>query len=324
MPTLPQDLAPRLLAWYSSHRRDLPWREDRDPYRVWVSEIMLQQTRVETVKSYFTRFVEALPDVRALAEADEEQLMTLWAGLGYYRRARLLQKCAQTITADHHGVFPRTAAELGKLPGIGRYTAGAVASIAFDQPAPAVDGNVLRVLARFLASSVDANAAEELLRPCYFPGKCGDFTQSLMELGATVCLPNGAPRCEDCPLAEDCRARSLGDPGAYPAPAAKVKRRVEQLTVLILRHGGRIALRRRPDTGVLAGLWELPNIPGEDPGWGKKFGRITSTRRCRHIFTHIEWHMLVLTVDCAEENSDFTWSAPGERPLPNAFAKLLS
>ena len=323
MPLLPDDFAPRLLAWYRLHRRTLPWRENRDPYRVWVSEIMLQQTRVEAVKSYYTRFMAALPDVQTLAAADEETLMKLWAGLGYYRRARYLQKCAQTIVTEHQGRFPAAAAELRKLPGIGRYTAGAVASIAFDEAAPAVDGNVLRVLARFLAVPVDADLAEQTLLPHYRPGECGDFTQSLMELGATVCLPNGAPLCAKCPLAADCRARRLGTPAAFPPPPVKAKRRVEELTVLILFCRGKVALRKRPATGVLANLWELPNRAGEHPEWGKEFGEIAATFRSKHIFTHLEWRMLVLAVDCAQEHPGFVWSAPEEHPLPGAFAKLL-
>ena len=323
MPLLPEDFAPRLTAWYRLHRRDLPWRANRDPYRVWVSEIMLQQTRVEAVKSYYTRFMAALPSVRKLAEADEETLMTLWAGLGYYRRARYLQKCAQSVVADHQGRFPETAAELRKLPGIGRYTAGAIASIAFGEASPAVDGNVLRVLARYCASPVDADTAEQMLLPHYRPGECGDFTQSLMELGATVCLPNGVPACGVCPLAEECRARKLGDPTAFPPPAVKTKRRIEPLTVLILRCSDKVALRKRPETGVLAGLWELPNRAGEHPEWGKDYGQVAGAFRSKHIFTHIEWHMLVLEVDCPREHPGFVWSAPGARPLPGAFAKLL-
>ena len=323
MPELPDDFAPRLTAWYRVNRRILPWRQNRDPYRILVSEIMLQQTRVEAVKRYFTRFMEVLPTVRALAEADEETLMKLWAGLGYYRRARYLRECAQRVVAEYHGRFPSTAAELRKLPGIGRYTAGAVASIAFDESAPAVDGNVLRVLARFRAAPIDVDTAEKTLLPHYRSGECGDFTQSLMELGATVCLPNGEPLCEVCPLGGDCRARRLGKPTAFPPPAAKTKRRIEQLTVLILRCHGKIALRKRPATGLLAGLWELPNTPGEAPEWGSAFGRVSAVFRSRHIFTHLEWRMLVVAVDCAAECPELVWSAPDEHPLPGAFAKLL-
>ena len=320
---LPQDLSSLLVAWYRSHRRRLPWRETRDPYRIWVSEIMLQQTRVETVKEYYARFMAAFPTVRELAAADDECVMKLWAGLGYYRRARDLLKCAEKVVADHRGQFPETAAELCKLPGIGRYTAGAVASIAFGEAAPAVDGNVLRVLARICASPVTVKEAEASLTPHYRSGQCGDFTQSLMELGATVCLPRGEPLCGACPLAERCRARQLGTPAAFPPPKAGIRRKIEPLTVLILRHGEKIALRKRPETGVLAGLWELPNAAGEKPEWGEKFGRVAGSFRSRHIFTHLEWHMLVLSVECERESPGFVWSFPDEHPLPEAFAKLL-
>ena len=304
--------------------RVLPWRVDRDPYRVWVSEIMLQQTRVEAVKPYFERFMAALPDVASLAAVGEEELMKLWAGLGYYRRARYLKRCAQVVVAEYDGRFPATAAELRKLPGIGRYTAGAIASIAFGEAVPAVDGNVLRVLSRFFAAAVDVDRAESALKVRYPSGRCGDFTQSLMELGATVCLPNGEPLCASCPLGSDCRARALGKTGDFPPPAARVQRKIELLTVLILRCRGRIALRRRPATGVLAGLWELPNRPGEVPEWGASFGTIRATFRGKHVFTHLEWHMLVQVVECESESPDFDWSEPGVRPLPNAFAKLLA
>ncbi len=324
LPPFPANFALRLIAWYRAHKRDLPWRADRDPYRVWVSEIMLQQTRVEAVKPYFERFMRTLPDVASLAAAGEEELMKLWAGLGYYRRARYLKQCAQVVVAEHGGRFPETAAELRKLPGIGRYTAGAIASIAFDEAAPAVDGNVLRVLSRFFAAAVDVDCAESALEACYPPGRCGDFTQSLMELGATVCLPNGEPLCAACPLASDCRACALGRTAEFPPPAVRVPRKIEVLTVLILRCRGRIALRRRPPTGVLAGLWELPNFPGEDPALGASFGEVRATFRAKHVFTHLEWHMLALVVECERESPDFRWSEPGVHPLPNAFAKLLA
>lgn len=304
--------------------RNLPWRADRDPYRVWVSEIMLQQTRVEAVKPYYRRFMEAFPTVDALAGADDEELMKRWAGLGYYRRARYLKKCAQAVVSEHGGRFPATAAELRKLPGIGRYTAGAIASIAFEEDAPAVDGNVLRLLSRFYAAPVEVNGAETALKSCFPPDQCGDFTQSLMELGATVCLPNGEPLCKACPLASDCRARRLGKTGEFPLPPAKAKRKIEILTVLVLRCHGKIALRKRPEKGVLAGMWELPNLPGEHPEWGTSFGQVRSTFRSRHVFTHLEWEMLAQEVECETESPDFQWSIPGAHPLPGAFAKLLA
>ncbi len=285
---------------------------------------MLQQTRVEAVKPYFERFMKALPDVDSLAAVGEEELMKLWAGLGYYRRARYLKQCARIVVAKYGGRFPAAASELRGLPGIGRYTAGAIASIAFEEAVPAVDGNVLRLLSRFYAAAADVGSAEAVLKACYPPGRCGDFTQSLMELGATVCLPNGEPLCASCPLASDCRALALGRTGEFPPPAVRVRRKVQLLTVLILRCRGRIALRRRPEGGVLAGLWELPNLPGENPEWGASFGTVRATFRSRHVFTHLEWRMLVQAVECGRENPEFEWSEPGNRPLPGAFAKLIA
>lgn len=320
---LPPDFASRITGWYRVNARVLPWRQDRNPYRVWVSEIMLQQTRVEAVIAYFERFMQALPTVEALAEAPEELLMKLWAGLGYYRRARYLHMCAQTLVSDCRGIFPDTVEGLRRLPGIGRYTAGAIASIAFERPAPAVDGNVLRVLSRLTARIVTVDEAEAALLPRYPAGSCGDFTQSLMELGATVCLPNGAPDCLRCPFGGDCLAKLRGTPTAFPPPAVKPPRKIEERTVFLLFHQGRIAVRRRPDRGVLAGLWELPNVAGDHPELAESYGTLRATRKARHIFTHLEWHMTVCEIDAREEFPEFQWGCPDQYPLPSAFAGLL-
>ena len=209
-----------LLPWYDRCARRLPWRGERDPYRIWISETMLQQTRAETVKEYYARFLRELPDVQALAEAEEERLLKLWEGLGYYSRVRNLQKAARQICRERAGQFPQTCEELRALPGIGPYTAGAVASIAFEQPAPAVDGNVVRLLSRYLCDEMPKEKLGEILRreleEIYPPGRCGDFTQALMEAGATVCGPAGVPRCEDCPLKKDCLARENGRQKEHP------------------------------------------------------------------------------------------------------------
>ncbi len=296
-----------LLAWYGRSARVLPWRSDPQPYAVWVSEIMLQQTRVEAALPYFQRFLQALPTVKDLAEAPEEQLLKLWEGLGYYNRARNLQKAAQIIVERHGGNVPASAKELCSLPGIGRYTAGAIASIAFGQREPAVDGNVLRVLSRVLLSGADilkektkaefARAISAVLpqdRP-------GDFNQALMELGATVCLPNGAPRCGACPLAAVCLANKTGRQAEFPQKAEKKARRVEARTVFVLfDRAGRVAVQKRPKTGLLAGLWELP---GEDGALslreaenalraqGLQVQAIQSAGKAKHVFTHVEWKM---------------------------------
>jgi len=323
-PVLTPAIVPPLLAWFRVNARDLPWRADRDPYRVWISEIMLQQTRVGAVTGYFERFVAALPTVEALAAADEETLMALWAGLGYYRRMRLLHECAKRIVGEFGGVFPSEPEELRKLPGIGAYTAGAIASIAFGRPAPAVDGNVLRVLARLAAADAwSADSAGEALRGLYPAGRCGDFTQSLMELGATVCLPNGTPRCGECPLAGFCRAHRLGRVAEFPALRAKAKRPVEELAVYLLRFGGMIALRRRPGTGLLAGWWELPNEPLAGAGAPERFGRVVARRSARHVFTHREWRMTLFEIEADRAFPEYEWRSGAAVALPAAFRKLL-
>lgn len=299
-----------LLGWYRREKRALPWRENTDPYRVWVSEIMLQQTRVEAVKGYFERFLAALPDVRALAEVSEEQLLKLWEGLGYYSRARNLRKAAQIICEVYGGEFPRDDAAIRALPGIGSYTAGAIASIAFGLPAPAVDGNVLRVLARYgaLEETIDdpavKRAAEEALRPIIPPDAAGDFAQSLIELGAVVCAPNLPPRCDECPLRENCRGRLRGEPTAYPRRKEKASRKLRHLTLFLLTDESgdepRFLIRRRPGKGLLAGMYEFPNVEGtltrEEAlsavrEWGFDADRIEPLPDAVHIFTHIEWHM---------------------------------
>ena len=293
-----------LLVWYRENARTLPWRSDPTPYHVWVSEIMLQQTRVAAVLDYYRRFLEAAPDAAALAGLSQDQLMKLWQGLGYYSRARNLQKAAKQITECHGGVFPNTYEEIRSLAGVGDYTAGAVASIAFGLPVPAVDGNVLRVTARLTGDSGDittpamkkrVTAALAEVIPLDAPG---DFNQALMELGATVCLPNGAPLCERCPAAHLCRAFQEGRTGELPVKAAKKARRVEERAVYLLFFSGRVALRRRPDRGLLAGLWEYPNEPADGTDWLSRWGLsvpvLEKAGTGKHIFTHIEWRMTAL------------------------------
>jgi A/G-specific adenine glycosylase len=298
-----------LLDWYRANRRDLPWRTDPTPYRVWVSEIMLQQTRVEAVKPYYARFLAALPTLQALADAPEEVYLKLWEGLGYYSRVRNMHKTADLLCRERGGEFPSDPAELRRLPGIGDYTAGAIASIAFGVPAPAVDGNVLRVAARLSASYEDVSlpatkrAFTEQLAAIYPSVDAGDFTQALIELGATVCVPNGEARCAACPVREQCEANRLGVVDDLPVRGPKAKRRIEPRTVLLLREDGtppRYALRKRPPTGLLAGLWEFPHLEGhrtadEVLGAVRAMGleplRIRPLSPAKHIFSHVEWHM---------------------------------
>ena len=304
-----------LLAWYRKNRRALPWREDREPYHVWLSEIMLQQTRVEAVKPYYARFLDAAPTVQALASLPEERLMKLWEGLGYYSRARNLQRTAKRICEERGGVMPRTYADWLEMSGVGDYTAGAIASIAFDERVPAVDGNVLRVLSRLTASTADIAEPSvkkdfrEALAPCV-PECAGDFTQAMIELGATVCVPNGAPRCEACPMRAQCVAYARGETEKYPVKRAKKARRVEKKTVFVIRDEDRTVLHKRPPKGLLSGLYELPNAEGhltsdEVPRYIRALGfeplRVERLEDAKHIFTHVEWHMIAYAVRISPE-----------------------
>lgn len=301
---LPHIAAP-LLRWYHSQARVLPWREEPSPYRVWISEIMLQQTRVEAVKPYFERFLAALPDVRALAAVPDETLMKLWEGLGYYNRAHNLKKAAQIILQKHQGTIPADFEELLQLPGIGRYTAGAISSIAWHQPHPAVDGNVLRVITRIIACPEDIlkertkRAVEQSLRTC-MPPDAGAFNQALMELGAMICLPKGTAHCTSCPLLRLCLAFEQERVTEFPYKAAKKNRRIEKLTIFYIECGDKIAIHQRPSQGLLANLWELPNLPGRlTRSEVKKYldlqgmtpQMISALPAHKHVFSHIEWHM---------------------------------
>ena len=327
-----------LLAWYDGNARVLPWRENPEPYRVWVSEIMLQQTRVEAVKPYFERFLARFPDVESLADAPEEELLKLWEGLGYYNRVRNLQKGALAVQERFGGIFPRTYDEILTLPGIGEYTAGAIASIAFGLPCPAVDGNVLRVIARVTGERSDVTKPQvrreiaSRLASVYPKGRCGDFTQSLMELGATVCLPNGAPKCQACPLGSFCTAHREGCERELPVRPEKKARRIERRTVFLLFCGDCVAVRKRPDRGVLARLWEFPNVEGELDGkalleqagqWNLRVRSVERSVCARHIFTHLEWKMSGWKIVCEEPVPLFRWVTERELreelSLPSAW-----
>ena len=337
-------IASPLLAWYDENRRILPWREKPEPYRVWVSEIMLQQTRVEAVKPYFARFMEHLPDVESLAAAEEDELLKLWEGLGYYSRARNLKAAAQQIVEQHGGKMPSEYHDLIKLKGIGSYTAGAISSIAFGHPVPAVDGNVLRVIMRLLADDSDISEAsvrkrvEEDLKPVMPKDRPGDFNQALMELGATVCLPNGAPKCAECPWKTFCRAGIEESWQQYPKKAVKKPRTVEYRTILVIRDGHRAVIRRRPNKGLLAGMYEFPSLLGkasldEVKDWLSAQGvcavRIEKLPESKHIFTHKEWHMtgyMVLVDGLEPMHKDpslmfvETQETEEKYPIPSAFS----
>ncbi len=333
--------APVLADWYRANARMLPWREEPSPYRVWISEIMLQQTRIEAVKPYFQRFLEALPDLPALAAAPEEQVLKLWEGLGYYSRARNLQKAAQVCVEEYGGELPSDYERLRKLPGIGNYTAGAIASIAWGQPAAAVDGNVLRVLARLFADETDIarpavrREAEEMIRQVLQEGCAapGDFNQGIMELGETLCIPGGAPSCGECPWRRFCAAGRQGTAERYPVKAPKKPRRVEEWTVLRLETGGKTAVRRRPAKGLLAGLYEFPALEGR---WTEEQVRrwlseqdapvvsVEDLGPARHVFSHVEWHMtgyrILLEREWQGDWRFVPWEELKERcPLPTAL-----
>ena len=321
MGNTPGEITEKLLAWFRAGHRDMPWRSDPTPYHVWLSEIMLQQTRVEAVRAYYDRFVKALPDIASLAACDETRLLKLWEGLGYYTRARNLKKAAQRIMEDHGGRMPDTEEALLALPGIGPYTAAAIASIAFHRRAAAVDGNVLRVMARLRADARDI-AREETKRAVrndlladWLPAReedCGDFNQALMELGAVVCAPNGAPDCARCPVAKACLAHARGQETRFPVKSAAKKRRIEARTVLLICDRSRIVLRRRPEKGLLAGLFEYPHLEGTWTidalrGWLKEQAiaalRLKELPDAVHIFTHVEWRMTGVLI-FVEEGQD--------------------
>lgn len=325
-----------LLSWYQEHARILPWREQPEPYRVWISEIMLQQTRVEAVKPYFKRFLDALPDVKALSVVSEDRLLKLWEGLGYYNRARNLKKAALILMAAYGGRLPESRDELLKLPGIGSYTAGAIASIAYGEAVPAVDGNVLRVISRVLGSREDIarqsvkKEMERLLLRVIPADGASSYNQALIETGAIVCVPNGEPLCAACPLASVCIAGREGLTGEIPVKARPKARRIEDKTVLLLNFNGRTAIRRRKDSGLLASLYELPNEEGhleaEEVG-GLYRVPVTAVRRlseAKHIFSHVEWHMRGYEIDLQTmPQGDYLWVTGKELlktySLPGAF-----
>lgn len=330
----------KMLEWFSSHARKMPWREEKTPYRVWISEVMLQQTRVDTVIPHFDRFVARFPDEKALAEADEDSLLKAWEGLGYYNRARNLGKTAKILVRA--GSYPRTAAEWGKLPGIGPYASGSIASIAFEAKAPAVDGNVMRVLSRIeglrvpLSSPALRKTLFSLAESLLPEDRIGDFNQSLMELGALVCLPSGKPLCGVCPAAAFCEAHRRGTETEIPPKAERKPLPLEEMTVFVLKTPGGLALRKRPGKGLLAGLWEFPHVPGllsegeasslfEEWGIGARGEMLPGT--VDHVFTHRIWRMAVFLgetgdlppgcVSAQEESPD------SGRALPSAFSKLI-
>ncbi|MGQ7278202.1 A/G-specific adenine glycosylase [Brevibacillus thermoruber] len=309
-----------LLAWYDSQKRDLPWRINRDPYRVWVSEIMLQQTRVETVKPYYQNFMAKFPTVAALAEAPEEEVLKAWEGLGYYSRARNLQAAAREVQERYGGVIPDTPEEITTLKGIGPYTAGAILSIAYEKPEPAVDGNVMRVFSRLLyltddiAKPATRVKVEHLVRQVIPHGRAGDFNQALMELGALVCLPR-TPQCLTCPVFDYCLARKEGVQDELPVKGKAKPPRVVRLQVAVVMRGDAVLINKRPEQGLLAGMWEFPMVETDADtrslkqeallqGLRQRFGMDVEVTEplmeLTHTFSHLQWHMEVWRCDWIE------------------------
>ena len=333
-----------LLSWYQKNKRALPWRNDPTPYHVWISEIMLQQTRIEAVIPYYERFLRELPDVASLAAVPDDRLMKLWEGLGYYSRARNLKKAACAIMEKHGGILPDSAEELRRLSGIGDYTAGAIASISFGKPEPAVDGNVLRVVMRYLGKTDDIalqttkkeTAAE--LRAVYPAGEdAKNLTQAIMELGESVCIPNGQPKCNICPLASLCTAQMENLTDSIPVKSPKKPRKQEQKTVFLLSCRGNYAICKRPETGLLAKLWEFPNtenkLSEEEAlsylgAMGLSPVGIMPCGESIHIFTHIEWHMTGYAAECLSPSENFVWKSAAEilsdYAIPSAFRTYVS
>ena len=334
-----ENIAPALLEWFYKNQRILPFRTDPSPYHVWLSEIMLQQTRVSAALPYYERFLAALPDIPALAACEEEKLHKLWEGLGYYSRVRNLQKAARIVCEQYGGQLPADHDALRALPGIGDYTAGAILSIAFGQAVPAVDGNVLRVAARLTGDS--RNVLDSKVRAAFRQAMAdtmphdrpGDFNQALMDLGAAVCLPNGKPLCDRCPAADFCTAKRDGKQALLPVREKKKEKREVRLTLFIMKkEDGTAALRQRPDTGLLAGLWEFPHVEGElDEAaaaaqlaeWHVTPLRWEQILHAKHEFTHLRWRMTGYLLTAAGEGEpDWLWAdaaARQQRAIPSAF-----
>lgn len=343
-PTKLKTIVNPIVEWYRKNKRDLPWRHDPDAYRVWISEIMLQQTRVEAVKGYYDRFLRELPTVKDLAEAKEDKLLKLWEGLGYYNRVRNMQKAAQQIMIDYQGIFPDTYEEILKLKGIGNYTAGAISAFAYGISKPAVDGNVLRVISRIQGSFEDImkqsvrKKIEQALEEVIPEDAASDFDQGLIELGAIVCVPNGEPKCKVCPVKEICIAHEKNLTAEIPVKKKAKARKIEERTVLIFKDDKKIAIQKRPAKGLLAGLYEFPNLLGElsmdeVTEYSKNIGlmpvRIRKLPGAKHIFSHIEWHMTgyEVIVDELEKTNEkgFLFIHPEEikrtYSIPSAFEK---
>lgn len=331
-----------IVKWYQKEEKNLPWKQDKEPYHIWISEIMLQQTRIEAVKKYYGRFMKELPTAKDLASIEEERLLKLWEGLGYYSRARNLKRAAQIIVDKYHGEVPNQYDDLIMLPGIGEYTAGAIASICANEKVTAVDGNVLRVISRVIGSRENVLLPETKKKITkiiqeILPKESGDFNEGVMEIGEKICVPNGIPLCEKCPIQEFCYARKNNVTDEIPVREKALKRKVVNKIVFVIKtRDGKIAIRKRENKGLLSGLYELPNLDRitEEKqieeiirNWNLKLIEMTQKKDKKHIFTHIEWHMQHYEIVVEKGNKEFIWVSErqlnSEYPLPTAFAKFL-
>lgn len=329
-----------LVKWFQENARELPWREGKDPYKIWLSEIMLQQTKIEVVKNYYLRFIEEIPNIQDLASVEEEKLLKLWEGLGYYNRVRNLKKAAIVVKENYQGKMPKTYQELITLPGIGEYTAGAIASIAYNEKIVAVDGNVLRVISRVIGSKQDVllpNTKKEITQILkeIMPEQSGNFNEGLMELGERICIPNGQPLCEKCPIYRYCIAYEQELTLKIPVREKKIKKRKEQKTVLVLLAKNKIAIQKRGEKGLLAKMYQFPNMEGiKSKKEVKEILKqcklepieIEEIGKYKHIFSHIEWDMIGYRIQVKEENKQYIWVEKEEElnkyPIPMAFEKF--
>ena len=330
-----------LLDWYEKNKRILPWREKiPNPYHVWLSEVMLQQTRIEAVKKYYERFLMQLPTIEDLAKVEEERLLKLWEGLGYYNRARNLKKAAQMIVEKYDGKMPDKWEELQKLPGVGEYTAGAIGSICFGLKVPAVDGNVLRVISRVIGSKENVLLPEtkkkitKLLQD-NMPEEAGKWNEALMELGEIICLPNGEPLCQQCPIQNICKALKENEVNQIPVRIKEQKRKIEEKTVFIVQHEDKVAIQKRADEGILAGMYEFPHVEGKKKEeeiasilkeWEIQNFILKEKRHGKHIFTHKQWNMVAYYIQVKEINTNWEWVTKKQLEekyaMPTAFKKF--
>ncbi len=325
-----------LLEWYLKNKRELPWRKDNNPYHVWISEIMLQQTRIEAVKKYYLRFMERIPNILELSRIDEDELLKLWEGLGYYSRARNLKKAAIKIVEDYNGIFPENFDEIIKLPGIGEYTAGAISSISFCKKEVAIDGNVMRVYARVCNKDIDVSdikikkqVASEIKK--ILPDRPGDFNQAIMELGEVICIPNSTPKCEICPLNKICLAYKEKTQELIPRKIVKKEKKEEYLTVYLLIYNDKVALKKR-ENGLLKNMWEFPNIEkqlniNQLKDIFQNSQSIEEAILNTHIFTHKKWIMKSYLIILKQPLLDYDWvtlqDIEDKYAIPTAFRPFL-